>query len=427
MASLRRIDPRQFEIDKLLRQPTPEWDSQGKGVAFGQTQSRTVASGDRTDEFAPFTGERPSGTFAGDAPDLQARVAAPPAPSPPRMVATDAPPVMPDEGRARAEMEAPATMAQLGAPPTMIRHNNKGRPVAAIGGDTIDRNRQLIEAQEGYQAPRSTKDQIMAFVTGGIPGGLAYATDQNTRNQAAVGGDIEREQGQIDRELGLQGKQASIEAAKYRPVYQQGMLDARQDVVAQGQDRIKQGDRRLDQGDTRLDQGATKLDRDAPVEIDIDGEKFKVPPRIAARLKTTTSEGGKNRTARAANTDKLIAAIASRQDKQIAATIAELGDPQEMYAAASDLWEQAQQAEQQANAIEVKTEADVAQKKQLMEQAAKLRETTVKIQQEARKIPKGGRVATKQLDPALEKRIRAAAAAKGLDPDTAVERARNRQ
>lgn len=285
-----------------------------------------------------------------------------------------------------------STMADLGAPPTMIQRNNKGRPVAILGGDNpIENNMELIRAQEGYKAPRSWKDQGLAFLTGGIPGGIDYATNQNTRNRWATGEDIQSEEGQINRELGLQGKEATIAAAKYRPVYQQQQLDARNTMIDQGQQRLDQGQQRVDQGQQRVDQGDTRLDRAAPVEVDIDGTKFQVPPQIAARLTSARSESAKNRTARSQNTDKLIAAIASRQDKQIASTIAQMGDPQEMYGAASDLWNQATEKERQANSMAVRSDADGAIKKQLLQEAAKLKETTVKLQQEARKAANANR------------------------------------
>lgn len=103
------------------------------------------------------------------------------------------------------------SLSSLKAPPTMIQKNNKGRPVAIVGGDDpISNNMELIRAQEGYKAPRSTKDQILSFLEGGVPGGIAYATDQDTRNRWAVGGDIAREQGQIQRRVALDKSQNDL-------------------------------------------------------------------------------------------------------------------------------------------------------------------------------------------------------------------------
>lgn len=304
-------------------------------------------------------------------------------------VNASAPPVeLPYEAPVAQRQVVP--LDELGKPPAMFNRNNKGRPVSvAVGSnDPVERNMELIREQGDYKAPRSTKDQIFAFLEGGIPGGLKYATDQNTRNRWAVGDDITSEEGQIARELGVQSKQANVEAAKYRPVYQQGMLDARQDAEARQQasadtlNTVREGNLELRQ---------KKAQDEAPIEIDLDGQKFKVPPAVAARLTTQRGEGQKNRAAREKNVKAILDAVAGRQDKQIAATISQLGDPQEMYGAASDLWGQAQEKEKQANAIEVKTEADVATKKQLLEDAAKLKETTVKIQQEARKADRANK------------------------------------
>lgn len=106
------------------------------------------------------------------------------------------------------------TLADMPPPPTMIQRNNKGRPVAIIGGDDpIQKNLELIRAQEGYKAPRSTKDQILALLQGGVSGAIDYATNQKTRNRWAVGEDIANEEGQIARELGLRKSQNDLNRA----------------------------------------------------------------------------------------------------------------------------------------------------------------------------------------------------------------------
>lgn len=284
-----------------------------------------------------------------------------------------------------------------------IIYNNKGRPVSVEGGnDPVEANRMLIREQEGYKAPRSWKDQGLALLTGGVPGAIAYATDQNTRNRWAVGDDIASEEGQIARDLGIQGKQASVAATLQRPIFQQRAQDIAQQRVDQGDVRLDQGQQRVQQGQQRVDQGDTRLSRETPIDVDIDGQTFKVPPQVAARIKASestatknrdvrVSEGQKNREARAIITDKIIAAVSARQEKQIAASIAQLGDPQEMYDAASDLWSQAQSKEQQANSMQIATTADAETKKQLLAEATKLKEATVRIQQEARKATSAGR------------------------------------
>lgn len=96
-------------------------------------------------------------------------------------------------------------LVNMPAPPTMIQRNNKGRPVDVIGGgDPIAAKQELIRAQEGYKAPRSTKDQILSLLAGGVGGGIDYATNQNTRNRWAIGEDIAKEEGQIKREASVQ-------------------------------------------------------------------------------------------------------------------------------------------------------------------------------------------------------------------------------
>ena len=80
----------------------------------------------------------------------------------------------------------------------MVRYNNKARPIGVEGGDPLLRDKALLEAQENYKAPFSTKDLLkrlaIGFVTGGIPGAagnaLDYGLNQNTRNQDAVGNDM---------------------------------------------------------------------------------------------------------------------------------------------------------------------------------------------------------------------------------------------
>lgn len=340
----------------------------------------------------------------------------------------------------RTEPVAP-NLADMKAPPTMIQRNNKGRPVAIVGGhDPIANNQELIRAQEGYKAPRSTKDQLLALATGGIPGAIGYATDQNVRNRWAVGDDIASEENQIARDLGVQGKQASIAAARQRPVIAQAQVDAKnaQQDEREVNDALSQYNRlesydpndpsfvSLKQyfksrglelpkkvkgsnviadwsnGRLTLTNKTDATSRDTTVtDAGRTPNAAGLNPNQQATVDTSTAnrtsreaEGQKNREARAVNTDKILTAIAGRQDKQIAASIAALGDPQEMYGAASDLWSQAQSKEQQANSMTIATTADVETKKQLLNEAVKLREATVRIQQEARKAASAGRVRT---------------------------------
>lgn len=164
------------------------------------------------DDVPGFAGGNLGEQVDGQSPDRMAGVAS----SPVRRVAfpsagADTPPPIERDPYEGARNPSIPTLAQVGAPPTMIQRNNKGRPVAIIGGDDrVAANQELIRAQEGYKAPRSTKDQILAFLTGGIPGGIAYATDQNTRNRWAVGEDISKEQGQIGQELALRKSQNDL-------------------------------------------------------------------------------------------------------------------------------------------------------------------------------------------------------------------------
>lgn len=325
-------------------------------------------------------------------------------------------------------------------PPTMIQRNNKGRPVAIVGGgDRIAANQELIRAQEDYKAPRSTKDQLLALAMGGIPGAVGYATNQDVRNRWAVGDDIASEENQINRDLGVQGKQAGIAAAKQRPIYQQAQLDSRnaqQDEreVNDALQRYKDLDH-YDETDPsyaslrdyfrshglvglpkkdskgsnvnaiwadghyvlvdktnaqQRDTGATDISR-TPNAQGLNPNQQATVNTANANRTSREAEGQKNREARAAITNQIIEAVAGRQDKQIAASIAQLGDPQEMYGAASDLWSQAQSKEQQANSMQIATTADAETKKQLLNEAVKLKDATIKIQQEARKASSAGR------------------------------------
>jgi hypothetical protein len=243
-------------------------------------------------------------------------------------------------------------------------------------------------AQEGYKAPRSTKDQILSLLTGGIPGAIDYATNQNTRNRWAVGEDVQKGEGQIARDLSVEGKRATIDAARMRPVYQQDTLDLRRESEArmrEGLDSLKASR----EGNLALKR--TVAEQNTPVDVDIDGQVFKVPPQVAARIKAGTStakanrdvrvsEGAKNRAASLERTRLLVDAVANRQDKQIASEVAKLGDPLEMYGAATDLRDEAEE-----KAAQAASETDYALKQQLLKESADLKEAAVKIQQEARK------------------------------------------
>jgi hypothetical protein len=101
-------------------------------------------------------------------------------------------------------------MSELGAPPILIRRNNKNRPLEALGGqDSLERDQALLDAQSAYKAPRSTKDLLitlgLGFVGGGIPGavrqGLGYELNQDVRNQDAVGSDMAQTQERLQRGL----------------------------------------------------------------------------------------------------------------------------------------------------------------------------------------------------------------------------------
>lgn len=386
-------------------------------------------------------GYQASAPVAGDAPPPNAappsvRTVAPlPAPSSTDPTAT---PIDPLDVRSTAP--AIPVLSSMKAPPPMIERNNKGRPVSIVGGDDpVANNMALIRSQEAYKAPRSTKDQILSLLTGGIPGAIDYATNQNTRNRWATGQDIADEEGQIQRELGVQGKQASIDAAKWRPVYQQQQAAARAGAQDEKEinDALSQYNRleTYDPDDPAqaglknyFESHGIKLPakdkyhrpiatwangqllltdasgtHNATVDRQNVSDKGRTPneagltPNQQAEITARTSEGQKNREAAMARTKVIADAVANRQQKQIDLEIAKMGDPQEMYATASDLWQQGVDKENQAKSMAVRTTADAETKKQLLADAAKLKETTVKIQQEAGKARSAGRGARSAL------------------------------
>lgn len=173
---------------------------------MGVFQRRVVVPGQELPQ--PWDERLPNGrsvdeAMQGQSPDRMSGVAS----SPSRILApppnTDAQPIERDP-YAGARNPSIRTLAEVGPPPTMIQNNNKGRPVAIIGGDDrVANNMELIRAQEDYKAPRSTKDQILSFLQGGVSGAIDYATNQNTRNRWATGEDIAKEQGQIQRQVSL--------------------------------------------------------------------------------------------------------------------------------------------------------------------------------------------------------------------------------
>lgn len=99
--------------------------------------------------------------------------------------------------------------AGMGAAPTLITRNDRGRPLSAVGEDPLTRDQDLLRAQQDYKAPFSKKDfalqTLFGFLRGGLPGaGLSaidYGANQDTRNQMAVGSDMARTQGRINDEL----------------------------------------------------------------------------------------------------------------------------------------------------------------------------------------------------------------------------------
>jgi len=94
--------------------------------------------------------------------------------------------------------------------PVMIRRNDRGRPLSTIGGDSsLERDLELLNAQESYKAPHSWKDlakaSILGFINRGLPGVAAnvanYELDPSVRNEMAVGQDAQKTQERIQREI----------------------------------------------------------------------------------------------------------------------------------------------------------------------------------------------------------------------------------
>ncbi len=447
--ALRRVAvPGQGEVDDELRRLQEErgWDNQpGIGSsASGGSNLRLVDNSAQSDPNTARSFQRAEYPESTDLPP--SRNVALPGPSPGQVLtpANQAAITRPrtvdpsQQELAPTSTPQPATISSTGqvndaqsirertVGPRVI-YNNKGRPVSVEGGpDPVAANEALIREQEDYKAPRSTKDQVLAFLTGGIPGGIDYATNQHTRDQWATRQDISSEEGQIQRELGVQGRQATIAATKWRPVYQQGAQNEREinDALSQynrletydpedparagltsyfrshginlpAKDKYHRPTATWANGQLLLtDQQGTRnatVNGQNVTDIGRTPNEGGLTPNQQAAITARTNEGQKNRDARKVNVDAIIKAVGGRQDKQIASTIAQMGDPQEMYGAASDLWQQATDAESQAGSMEIKTTADADTKKQLLANAAKLKETTVKIQQEARKASSGQR------------------------------------
>lgn len=319
----------------------------------------------------------------------------------------------------------------VGEAPTMVQLNNKGRPLRAIGGDQMAANETLLNKQENYQAPRSTKDQILAFLTGGLPGGLAYAVDQKTRNQWATGRDIAQTEGTIQRDLGQSKERAQIENMGIVPVeISDGRGGTRIVMVPRGrQGATVEGDVRNVLSAQRISARGSKERKaqitaeykagmlrtpeqlqDAADELEIPGNlqpafirgemKQNLDPRgnyILTNQQTgattpviapngqpqgsfarTQETGRNNRSAAqiaAANqrSANMIAAIRSNKTREFQAIASRMGDPDELNGSADALAQESVGDEQQANQIVVKTQADLDKQKALRASARQLK------------------------------------------------------
>lgn len=155
----------------------------------------------RADNVVPFRGP-----MAGDAPAPLASAV----PQPTRGT-MDAGVLTPEP----VDSTVPARV-DVGAAPTMILRNNKGRPIGvARGGDSLAEDVDLLNAQRGYQAPHSTKDLVKSLVFGflqhGLPGaaasGIGYEMDQPTRNRMAVGQDMAQTQQRVSQAVAMRNQQ----------------------------------------------------------------------------------------------------------------------------------------------------------------------------------------------------------------------------
>lgn len=228
--SLRRVatdSPASFDIDELLRKqrwldPTRA-GGEGQGIA---TNAPPVTPASREGLVQNPVVTAPVGEHA--------NIFKPAGPQLPelRRISTDA-----GQDAPLASLPQPSLPRQVAQPPgdapTMIATNDKGRPLRAIGGaDPVTLDRELLRHQEQYQAPRSTKDQILSFLTGGIPGGVAYATDQDTRNKWANGQDVSNTEGRIKRNIAYDQEQAQTENMQAQPEIQRRRI-AEQEAATQ--------------------------------------------------------------------------------------------------------------------------------------------------------------------------------------------------
>lgn len=143
-----------------------------------------------------------------------------------------------------------------------------------------------------------------------------------------------------------------------------------------------------------------------------------LPAKTEGQLgrESTAKQGDLNRDNRLKIIRMVIDGLNKRQDKQIAADIAKLGNSDEIFTAASEAWTSAQAKRKEAEGIKAKegyqlSTADSQRRQQLMREAQELEGATVRMQQEGRKASSAGRsgsvAATSAVKPTLDGALRA--------------------
>lgn len=141
----------------------------------------------------------------------------------------------------------------------------------------------------------------------------------------------------------------------------------------------------------------TVIDKGSGKAQEVTGTGLPVKTEGQLNRETNAKQQGLNRELRQHITTQIINAQNNRQDKQITSEIGKLGDPEEIFQAASEAWDLAKEKEVEAGKIQAKSgyqlsTADAQRKQQLMKESAELRAATLRMQQEGRKADRANRV-----------------------------------
>lgn len=348
-------------------------------------------------------------------------------------------------------LPVPAEVAPPVIPrPPMIEYNNKGRPLgiaAESGGDPLAQNQALLEAQQSYKPKGSTKDLLLGlaagFMRGGLPGvamsGLNYAQNPGGMAQARMDQEIDRTQGNIQRDLIGRKTQSGLLDDQTNREYKEMLIKRTPNVQTQEAIDPATGNTVQMEYDpetktyvpsktangpliTRTPKPPEKPDE--TVEINVGGQILRVKPDAALGYygqlgRREDEQLGAQASAQAALSQAEQAAAdhqqkvtqASAQVSSLRNELARLGEVSPDNPARLNLEAQIAKAEKLAQSEQDKLDG-------VSEEARKAKVALAKAP-----TSKG----RKALDPVIEKRLRDAAKAKGLDPEVAIQRAMARQ